>query len=367
MPRHGENIYRRKDGRWEGRYWVGKRTDGRAMYKSVYGKRYNDVKRELLLRKAELCLSPKDAPQMGRDMLFQDRAAYYLEYKAKPFVKESTLVSYQRLVFRHLIPAFGAIPLNRLEPETLQCYFSRTAGTLACGTLRNIFSLLRTILSDAYRDGKLAACIWENVRLPRRCKPDVRVFTQSEQIAFERLAIEEGRSEFILCLYTGLRLGELCALQWEDIDWAQRKIVVRHSLQRISQGGSSKVILGTTKTVSSQREIPLPGFLYDMLSGLRERSPEGARFVFTGKKGYCDMRTMQARFKRLTDKLQIEGAHVHTLRHSFATRCLENGIGIETLCALLGHSAATITLRYYAHSTEERRLESVQDFTLLSA
>lgn len=367
MPRHGENIYRRKDGRWEGRYWIGKGTDGRAIYKSIYGKRYNEVKRELLLRKAELCANPKNAPQMGRDMLFQDRAAYYLEYKAKPFVKESTLVSYQRLVFRHLVPAFGAMPLNRLEPETLQCYFSRAADTLSCGTLRNIFSLLRTILSDAYRDGKMAACIWENVRLPRRCKPNVRVFTQSEQIAFERLAIEEGRSEFILCLYTGLRLGELCALQWEDIDWEGRKMIVRHSLQRVSQGGHSKVILGTPKTMSSQREIPLPAFLYDMLSGLRERSPEGARFVFAGKKGYCDMRTMQARFKRLTDKLQIEGAHVHTLRHSFATRCLENGIGVETLCALLGHSVATITLRYYAHSTEERRFESIRDFTLLSA
>ena len=367
MPRHGENIYRRKDGRWEGRYFIGKRSDGRTAYRSIYGKRYGDVKKELLLRKAELYAGGQSAACPGKGVLFEDRAAYYLVYKAKPFVKESTYAQYQRLVAHYLIPAFGMIPLARLEPETIQRYFSNQIGVLSNGTLHNIFSMLRAILSDAFQDKKIAARVWENIRLPHRDRPRVRVLSRAEQIAFERLALQKGAHEFIVCLYTGIRLGELCALQWEDVRWKERKLAIRHSLQRITRDGASRVVIGTPKSASSVREIPLPPFLYDMLRGLYESAPKGGRFIFSGKNGEArDMRTEQARFKRLADKLGIEGAHVHTLRHSFATRCLENGVGVETLSALLGHSVATVTLRYYAHSTEESRVESIRDLTLLS-
>ncbi len=367
MARRGENIYHRKDGRWEGRYWVGKRPDGRAIYKSVYGARYCDVRKELALRRAEFYIRQERVTPNFHDERFEERAAYYLEHKVKPYVKESTLVGYGRLVAQHLIPAFGGIPLCSMEPENLQRYFSSQVDVLSQGTLHNIFSLLRTILNDAYQDGRLTRRIWENVRLPRAAKPAARVLSQEEQTEVETLALEEGRLEFILCLYTGVRLGELCALQWEDVDWAERKLVVRHSLQRISQSGSSRVVMGTPKSAASQRKIPLPSFLLKMLAEMRQSTGEGARFLFPGKRGdFCDMRTMQARFKRLADRLGLAGAHVHTLRHTYATRCLERGIGIETLCALLGHSVPTITLRYYAHSTEQQRADSMQNVPLLS-
>ena len=216
MARRGENIYHRKDGRWEGRYWIGTGPDGRRSYKSVYGKRYADVRRELAIQRAKHYLE-LDRPDSS-DMLFEERAAYFLEFKVKPFVKETTMVGYRRLIVQHLIPAFGGIPLRSLGPEDLQRYFCSLGGLLSQGTIGNIFSLLRTILRDAYADGKLARQIWQNVRLPKGVKAPVRVLDPEEQTEVETLAFEQGRFEFILCLYTGIRLGELCALQWEDVD-----------------------------------------------------------------------------------------------------------------------------------------------------
>ena len=114
MARRGENIYHRKDGRWEGRYWIGTGPDGRRIYKSVYGRRYADVRRELAIQRASLYLR-QDRPRDG-DVLFEERAAYFLEFKVKPFVKETTLVGYRRLIVQHLIPAFGGMTLGELEP-----------------------------------------------------------------------------------------------------------------------------------------------------------------------------------------------------------------------------------------------------------
>ena len=366
MARHGENIYHRKDGRWEGRYCTGMRPDGRRIYKSVYGKRYTDVRRELAIQRA--LLYPQQECPRNDDVRFEERAAYFLEYKVRPFVKETTLVGYRRLIVRHLVPAFGGMLLNELEPEDLQRYFSMQRGVLSSGTIGNIFSLLRTILRDAYADGKLSRQVWQNVRLPKDEKAPVRVLDRSEQTEVENLSLAQGRFEFILCLYTGIRLGELCALQWEDVDLEGRRLTIRHGMQRVSPGGDSHVTMGTPKSSSSQRVIPLPPFLCGMLAEMRSRAGADARFVIPGRDGKsCDMRTIQTRFQRLTDELGIAGAHVHTLRHTFATRCLECGVGIETLCALLGHSTATVTLRYYAHSTPQQRVRSVEDVQLLSA
>ena len=366
MARHGENIYHRKDGRWEGRYCTGMRPDGRRIYKSVYGKRYTDVRRELAIQRA--LLYPQQECPRNDDVRFEERTAYFLEYKVRPFVKETTLVGYRRLIVRHLVPAFGGMLLNELEPEDLQRYFSMQRGVLSSGTIGNIFSLLRTILRDAYADGKLSRQVWQNVRLPKDEKAPVRVLDRSEQTEVENLSLAQGRFEFILCLYTGIRLGELCALQWEDVDLEGRRLTIRHGMQRVSPGGDSHVTMGTPKSSSSQRVIPLPPFLCGMLAEMRSRAGADARFVIPGRDGKsCDMRTIQTRFQRLTDELGIAGAHVHTLRHTFATRCLECGVGIETLCALLGHSTATVTLRYYAHSTPQQRVRSVEDVQLLSA
>ena len=366
MARHGENIYHRKDGRWEGRYCTGMRPDGRRAYKSVYGKRYTDVRRELAIQRALLYLQ-QECPR-NDDVRFEERAAYFLEYKVRPFVKETTLVGSRRLIVRHLVPAFGGMLLNELEPEDLQRYFSMQRGVLSPGTIGNIFSLLRTILRDAYADGKLSRQIWQNVRLPKDEKSPVRVLDRPEQTEVENLALAQGRFEFILCLYTGIRLGELCALQWEDVDLEGRRLRIRHGMQRVSPGGDSHVTMGTPKSSSSQRVIPLPPFLCGMLAEMRSRAGADARFVIPGRDGKsCDMCTIQTRFQRLTDELGIAGAHLHTLRHTFATRCLERGVGIETLCALLGHSTATVTLRYYAHSTPQQRVRSVEDVQLLSA
>lgn len=361
MAKRGENIYHRKDGRWEGRYISGRHPNGKAILTSVYGSRYQDVRRKLIEKKSACLIQLAK----GQAIYFEDRVDYYLEKKIRPFVKPSTYMHYHQIAAHYLIPAFGTLQLSDITSERIQCYFSGMAERLSPGTTRNIFNLLRAILRDAFLDGHLSRQIWENVRLPSAQRGQAQVLTLEEQKRFEEIALRENRIEFILCLYTGIRVGELCALQWRDVDIQSTSLRICKSLRRIGK----QSVIGAPKTDCSSRIIPLPPFLFQLLDEYRKAC--GGRedeFLFPGKKrAYCDIRTIQARFAKLAGLSGLQHAHVHTLRHTYATRLLEQGVGVETVGALLGHASPSITLHYYAHCTTQHKVESVRILHLLNS
>ena len=192
---------------------------------------------------------------------------------------------------------------------------------------------------------------------------EARVLSRLEQEKVRALADRQDDLPTLMSLYTGMRLGEICALKWTDIDWGNQTIAVRRTVQRVARmtGTDQKTMLmiGSPKSNRSHRVLPVPEFILEKLKEIMA-SGKASEYVF-GKSGKAaEPRTMQRRFKRMTRKLGIEGAHFHTLRHSFATRLLELGVDLKTVSTLLGHGSIKTTLDFYVHSLIEQQRSAMK-------
>ena len=354
MAKRGENIYLRKDGRWEGRYIKGRRLDGKPQFGYVYGRKYSKVKQELVLLKARNAGKSNIATAYGSGRV-AEWLGFWLETLVKPYIAETTYHTYKTQMERHLIPEIGEGLLRELGTEEIQSFVNEKREKLSAGMLHNVYRLLRSALKAAQEKRLIRDNPCVGVKLPKNKGKAPRVLSRREQQKLEREAVREGSLEYLLCLYTGLRLGELCALQWADVHFVHHAIIVRHTMKRVK----GTVRMGTPKSENSEREVPVPAFVMKLLREKMEQ--EGADgFIFGSGQSAASMRTMQARLKAMTKRIGLKGVHMHTLRHTYATRCLENRIGVETLCDLLGHSGPQITLKYYAHCTRENKFACVK-------
>lgn len=360
MARRGENIYLRKDGRYEGRYIKGRKANGKAEFASVYGRKYGEVKRRLVEKKSQLYGEKGSVWNYG-DGSVEAWGEYYLESEVKARVKVGTYENYRRDMKRHIAPLLGKEKLRELRRVQIQEAERELEGRLSGGTVRGVMRLLKAILAAAVEKGVLEQSPYREIRLPCGGKKRPRVLSVREQKKLEGEVKRSGGMEYLICLYTGLRVGEVCGLRWEDIDLEGHVLQVRHTVKRTkAEGGRRKTALRLEgpKTESGCREIPLPAFLVGLLKNARREGANG--FVFKGVGGGMrDTRTMQKKLERICEKVGLEGVHMHTLRHSFSTRCLEQGVGVEVLSALLGHSTPQITLKYYAHCTPEAKREGI--------
>ena len=165
----------------------------------------------------------------------------------------------------------------------------------------------------------------------------------------------------LLSLYTGLRLGEICALKWSDIDWEKKTVTVRRTVQRTakaenSTGNRTMLMIGSPKSRRSHRTLPLPEFLFTLLKKAFSAADSAVCFIFGKADKTAEPRTIQRHFQRQMRTLGLTGVHFHTLRHSFATRLMELGVDIQTISALLGHQSAKTTLDFYGHSLSEQQI-----------
>lgn len=352
MARHGENIYKRRDGRYEGRYVIGKTMDGKTRFGYVYARQYSDVRKSLLDKKAAQ-LQRGDRPAARRITLAQ-WVEYWLENDLLGSIQESSYQVYRRQIDRHLLPALGRFDLSELTPGVVYGFVRNleTSG-LAASTARGVYRLLAASMRFAQEEGILFKNPCRRIRVQEAEHAEQRVLSRQEQEQLHQLPEAQEDLPTLLGLYTGMRLGEICALKWTDIDWAKQTITVRRTVQRVSRmhsSGAGKTLLaiGTPKSRRSQRVLPLPAFL---LEKLKKRMAAGtAEYVFGVSNRPAEPRTVQRRFQRLMAGLRIAGAHFHTLRHSFATRLLELGVDVKTVSALLGHSSTRTTLDVYVHS-----------------
>lgn len=369
MPRHGENIRKRGDGRWEGRYQMYSEVRGKQIYRSVYGRTYKEVKEKLSVHKGGSTIQemPTKAhfqlqtPHDPARILLSDAAREWFG-KVKETRKHSTYVKYMVIYTSYLEEPFRNVSLHKLTNSFVAETFSHH---LSDSTRKSIYCVLNQILKFASQKYSVSV---PNLKVPiggERHRP-VQIFTRGEQTQlFAALCHETDifKTAILLCLYTGLRLGELCALKWTDIDFGHKVIRVTSTVQRLpAENGPTKTMLLETmpKSEFSRREIPLSPAMTELLMGFKQRG----EYVFGGKKP-MEPRTLQNHFKRLVRETGMTDKNFHMLRHTFATNCIEGGTDVKSLSEILGHSDVQITLNRYVHpsmDTKRKHIEALSVF-----
>lgn len=361
MPRHGENIYKRRDGRYEGRYVIGKTAAGKTRFGYIYGYQYTEVRNKLLRKKAEL-LKTDGQTARRRSVLLRDWLRRWPEDELLGSVKESSYQTYLRQINVHLLPALGHLSLSEITPAVVYDFVSQMEGAgLANSTVKGVLRLLSAALRSAQEEGLIFKNPCKRIRVQPKEVPEQRTLSRSEQETLRKAAAEQDNLPTLLSLYTGMRLGEVCALKWSDIDWEKKTVTVRRTVQRTASiengmGKRTLLMIGSPKSKRSHRVLPIPDFLFALLKKAGLTAAETDAYIF-GKTGRAaEPRTMQRHFRRMTQALGLSGVHFHTLRHSFATRLMELGVDIQTISALLGHQSAKTTLDFYGHSLSEQQL-----------
>ena len=352
MARHGENIYKRKDGRWEGRYIKGYDVNGKSIPGYVYGKTYKEAKEKLTLAKVN---AKEKIKRVSSDILVSDWFDKWLESQKR--IKRSSYTTYSSNINKHIKKKLGKIKLKMLTDEHIQNFVDDLSKELAAKSVRSVFSILRLGLSDAY-EKNLANELCRKIKLPKITRKEVKVFTKTEQKFIEQY-IEQSNNPndlgILICFYTGIRIGELCALNLdEDIDLKRGVISIQHTLYRVKSEKSNKkteLRISTPKSESSIRDIPLPKFLIAKLSAIEN----GSGFLIQKNGKFIEPNVYSRRYKRILEELEIPYRKFHATRHTFATRALEIGMDIKTLSEILGHSSPTVTLNLYSHSLPEHK------------
>lgn len=354
MARHGENIYRRKDGRYEGRYVIGKTLSGKTRFGYIYGHQYAEVKKALLIRKAEFAKKSLSDAHLYKGSL-SEWMLEWMENDVLGSVKISSYQAYLNLLNRHILPQLGKLRLVNISPGVVQEFIHVLENSgLSANTIKGAYRLLSAAMKAALEEGFIAKNPCRKIKIQHGIVKEQRILTDDER---RKIA---GQTDLptLLSLYTGLRLGEICALKWSDIDWKRCTISVKRTAQRVQRGKKTVLIVGTPKFLRSQRTIPLPAYILEALRNSAQ-NVRSDTYIFGTSQTPAEPRTIQRRFHKLMGKLGIADVHFHTLRHSFATQLLELGVDIKTVSVLLGHGSAKTTLDFYAHSQIEWQRKAV--------
>lgn len=280
----------------------------------------------------------------------------YLEWKElkSKLVKESTMGTYVINAEKHLLPAFGK--LTAVSESDVQAFALDMLGRgLSVKTTKDLLILLKMIVGYGRKAGYLSWADWE-IRLPREDdKQDVKVLTPMEQKKIMKFLKENFSFKNLglyVCLCTGMRIGEICALRWRDVDIYNKTISVNKTIERVYvvEDGlkRTKVVIGTPKTASSRREIPIGGELVRMFRPLIA-FVRGDYYVLTNGAKPLEPRVYRRYYKNVMDELGMSGIKFHGLRHTFATRCIESKCDYKTVSSILGHSNISTTLNLYVH------------------
>ena len=295
-------------------------------------------------------------------MKYIDWLIQWLENYIRPSVKVRTYERYRLIIEQHIKDKTGSMKLDDLSPLILQSSVTgllqsgnkKTGKGLSANSVNAVISVIQSSLKTAHLLGLTKAYTADKLKRPKLKEKPVECFTLAEQKRIEQ-AILNGKKDklygIILCLYSGLRIGELIALQWDDIDLTKGILTISKSCH----DGKDGLIIDEPKTATSRRIIPLPKQLVPILRSVKKRSDSSSVVSANGKP--VSVRSYQRSFELLLKKLNIPHKGFHSLRHTFATRALECGMDVKTLSEILGHKNPTITLNRYAHSLMEHKAD----------
>lgn len=363
MPRRRDGIYHRKDGLWEARYVKEVDLAGKKKYGSVYGHSYKEAREKRQDALAHIVLYQK--PPSARRITLKELADEWLLVNQSR-LKPSTCQRYQGFLKNHLEGSLGAMEVLYVTTVAIhQFAVERLSSGLAPQTVNAILTVLHSILKYGHRQYQLP--LPEIIYLSTE-KKEMRVLSQEEQkklVAYLMVDLDVCRLGILVALYTGLRVGELCALKWEDI--GKDCITVRRTMQRLKKDNTNGTGLhiGTPKTKTSLRTIPIPSFLQELIESFRKQGLTESYFLATIPSEVIEPRTMQYRFRRYLKEAGIEKANFHALRHTFATRCVEAGFEIKSLSEVLGHANVQTTLNKYVHSSFDLKRTNMELLSLI--
>ena len=372
MPKRCANIHKRKDNRWEGRIKIGRYPSGATKYRSIYGKTYSEVKEKLDSIKLYDNAVPK---AVINNTLFSNVVMRWLS-SVKIEVKQSTAYRYEYLIERHILPVLGdykisdvtASVVNKFLEDKLSMGKLDGEGGLSASYVKAMSNIIKMVVDFAVAE-ELCMPFKTKISKPIDEKDEVIILSHQEQDRLKNY-IDDNMDltclGIMISLYAGLRIGEVCALSWNDIDLRTGVIHIRHTVSRIkatdlSGKNSSKLILDKPKTKSSQRDIPISSMLMPYLSVARKAAT--SEFVVSDKEQFISPRTFEYRYHRIMQKSVVDDVNYHALRHTFATRCVEADVDIKSLSEILGHSNVSITLNTYVHSSMEQKRKQLEKLT----
>lgn len=399
MKNYRKNVRKRADGRYEARCIVGyNNIYGKAVYRYLYAKTYQKVVEKLeccekenfeevelqrVLRKnrkrknssgviTEKFQEKKIINSEEYSAFLREWLTDWLENSKKTEIKKSSYTQYSSVVYNHLIPTIGDYRLQEVTSDVIQNYvkakLSHHQKALSSTTVRRHISILSSALKQAVKLGIITVNPCIDVCIPAAKKRKMDVFSKEEYQKLEKtLCCDQDKvkaTAVLLALKTGVRLGELAALRWCDIDFEEKTMMVRDAVHRVNTseeagGKKTTMIFEGTKSYYSERNIPMNHEIYTLLKGYEAILSVKGEFVFLSKKGsFIDPRVYQTYFADVLKNAGIKKRNFHILRHTFATRAASKNMQLAVLSRLLGHSNITVTLKSYIHPlTEQDRIE----------
>lgn len=372
MSKKDKNIYKGKDGRKECKYIKKKNYNGQNVYRYLYLNKHFEAKSKI--KNIDYIFSQNK--KIYNPLKFSSIIGSWLN-NIKFHVKESTFAHYHTVIKNHLLPHLGECRISEINDDYMERYVKELVSSgLSNKTINDILTLLKSVIKYAKSKNIMLSCNLNNLSV-KNTKCEAKTLTVQEQkklTAFLISNINYKNLGILLSLYTGIRIGEVCALCWSDINMDEKIILINKTMLRIKNSfyetdevseKKTKVIISTPKTVCSVRNIPIPDFLFSII---KEMYANNNSYILTNQiDKYIEPRTMQYYFKKILKQCSIDDVKFHSLRHTFATRCIECGFDIKTLSEILGHSSTRITLDRYVHSSMDFKRINMGKLSLISA
>ena len=290
---------------------------------------------------------------------------------SKDELKMQSRLNYEDLINRYITLDLGVNLVDKITKQEIDDFFLKVAN-ISISTQRKLFYIIKTSLIYAYDNGYCTNYL--NLKNNRfgYFPQTIYILTKEEQVSLEewlKNKVNIRKVCLLLCLYTGLRVGEVCGQKWDDIDFKNHSLIVKRTIERIrnkDKNISSKTILieSTPKSSTSNRIIPIPDFLIRML---KQFEGEKKYFLLSKSENFYDPRLFESFYDRTLKSCNISHNKFHTLRHTFATRCIESKMDIKTLSEILGHSSIEITLKLYVHPSYEMKKSSIENLVRFMA